>query len=175
LAKSFYVNSDGKNLISVPEPSTNNYVSRAEFSDTGLSLTSGFGFAADNCADAASFREGLAAIRSNGKYGYINSTGQFVSPPTFENAGSFTNGIAIVRLHGKLGYIDRTGKFIIAPQFEQVCPFSEGLAAAAIAKDKWGYIDLSGKFVIPPKYYEAFPFSNGVAHVTVTTTNCTCH
>ena len=56
------------------------------------------------------FSDGLAAVNKNGKYGYINKTGQFTIEPQFESAGSFKNGVANVKKDGKFGLIDKSGQ-----------------------------------------------------------------
>jgi hypothetical protein len=42
--------------------------------------------------------EGLAAAKLNDGWQYIDKTGTFVIPPTYENAGTFDGGIARVYL-----------------------------------------------------------------------------
>ena len=49
---------------------------------------------------AASFNEGLAAVKQNGKWGYIDETGAMVIQPKYDWAGYFREGVAVV---GKAG------------------------------------------------------------------------
>jgi len=44
-----------------------------------------------------------------GKFGYIDTTGNMVIPPVYEEARAFSNGLALVRRGGKYMYIDRNG------------------------------------------------------------------
>ncbi len=46
--------------------------------------------------DLQRFSEGLAAVKKNGKYGYINKRGQFVIKPKYVLATPFKNGMAQV-------------------------------------------------------------------------------
>jgi len=62
--------------------------------------------------DAGVFSEGLAQVRSNGKWGYINTEGQIVIPATFDGATPFRNGMALTALEGKWHYIDREQKVV---------------------------------------------------------------
>lgn len=49
--------------------------------------------------DARSFSNGLAAVKQNGKWGYIDLTGDVVIPCEFDGAGPFnTSGVAFVKL-----------------------------------------------------------------------------
>ena len=64
---------------------------------------------------AKEFSEGLAAVRIDGRYGFIDPTGKIVIAPRFEAAGPFTGGYAEVRLDGASGAIDRSGKLVGSP------------------------------------------------------------
>ena len=75
--------------------------------------------------DAGQFSEGLAAIKSNGKWGYIDQTGSIVIEPRYELAGSFTSGLAEIVIENQAGIIDRAGDVVIEPQFKRAYPFTE--------------------------------------------------
>ena len=60
--------------------------------------------------DAKEFTEGLAAVKLDKKWGYIDRTGRYVIKPRFDYACSFAEGLAAVKLDKKWGYIDRTGR-----------------------------------------------------------------
>ena len=61
------------------------------------------------------FHEGLATVRTDDGWGYVDATGRMVIPPQFDAAGAFQGGLAPVRALGKRGYITRTGEFVLAP------------------------------------------------------------
>ncbi|NLJ73159.1 MAG: hypothetical protein GX333_09130 [Syntrophomonadaceae bacterium] len=113
-----------------------------------------------------SFSEGLAVVRLNGKYGYIDKTGKEVIPLKYNLVYSFSEGLALVRLNGKYGYIDKTGKEVIPLKYDSADSFSEGLALV-ILNGKEDYIDKNGKEVIPLKYAWANSFSEGLALVSL--------
>src|ERR1035438_10068284 len=81
----------------------------------------------------------LAKVKVNGRWGYIDRTGQFVIDPEFEGAGDFSENLAYVVVKHIYGFIDKTGTIVIEPQFDEANSFSEGLAAVEI--DKIGFID----------------------------------
>ena len=60
-----------------------------------------------------SFSEGLAYIRKNGQYGYVNTDGELVIPIKYTQALMFLNGVALVieNINGKNHsyYIDKNG------------------------------------------------------------------
>src|SRR4028119_1357356 len=55
------------------------------------------------------FSEGLGPVRVNGKWGYIDVTGQMVIKPQFDFATQFKNGLGFVQLNGKSFSIDKKG------------------------------------------------------------------
>ena len=113
------------------------------------------------------FSDGLARIRHNGKYGYIDKSGRVVIQPQFFYADDFSDGLARISKNGKWGYIDKNGKIVINPQFEVAYDFSDGLARIKFnINEKYGYIDKSGKIVIQPQFDNASDFSNGIAMIT---------
>ncbi len=129
----------------------------------------------------------------DGKYGFIDTKGNFVIPPTFTSAQEFSEGMAAVYVGGrafiessiyrgrtyqnispeggKWGYIDRTGEIKIPPQFGEAKQFSEGLALVAGdegGEGPVGFIDTQGLYKINPKYaHHSSPFKNGIAKVTL--------
>ena len=48
--------------------------------------------------DARNFREGLASVNLDGKWGYIDKSGTEVIPPIYDNAWDFCEVIALVKL-----------------------------------------------------------------------------
>lgn len=83
------------------------------------------------------FSHGLAPVKKNGLWGYIDTKGIVVIPFQFQSAKPFSDNLEL------------------AP----VEKFDAGEKA-------WGYIDLKGNWIIPPSYYNATPFYDGVAEVT---------
>ncbi len=111
---------------------------------------------------AGAFREGLAKVKKDGKYGYIDKTGREVIPLIYYSAYDFIEGLARVEKDGKCGYIDKTGKVVIPLIYDMVWSFIEGLAK--VKKDgKYGYIDKTGKLLASLIYDDVGPFSEGLA------------
>jgi hypothetical protein len=100
----------------------------------------------------APFHEGLAAVLSFNKIGFIDKTGKVVIAPLFRETNGFSEGLAAVKIIGSegeyvWGYVDRTGKFAIAPQFREAHPFAGGLANVTTVEGSERLIDSSGKVI----------------------------
>lgn len=93
------------------------------------------------------FSEGLLAVKVNGLWGYVNSTGDMVIAPQFDNAAEFSEGLAAVAINFRWGYINKTGKFVIAPGFLTAERFTSGLALVSTFHNSDGYINMRGEFV----------------------------
>jgi len=138
------------------------------------------------------FQEGLGEVEVNGKWGFINSAGEIVIEPKFNQVFGFHEGIATARsgaiwdkrkaaflgLAGRWIHINKKGDPAYKKSNFHVSPdgFSEGLAAVWLAErkstgfwtyiveEKWGFINMKGEIVIPVKYHDVrFPFSEGLA------------
>lgn len=89
------------------------------------------------------------ALPAIGKEGFVDSRGQWVIPPLYDDVKDFTEGLAAFSRNGRAGYLNSIGEEVISAKFEESSKFSEGLAAVKIDGYR-GYINKSGKVVIPP-------------------------
>ena len=55
------------------------------------------------------FSEGLARVKKDGKWGYMNKEGEEVIPCKYDSVLDFSEGLAIVKKDGKAFTIDRFG------------------------------------------------------------------
>jgi len=110
------------------------------------------------------FSQGPEAVSVNGKWGYLDASGQFVLLPQFTCAGPFRNNRACVETLTGVAYINPTGKVVTWLDFEAGRDFYEGRAAAKL-RGEWCYIDTTGRVVIFPRYTVADDFTNGLARV----------
>ncbi|MDR1378684.1 MAG: WG repeat-containing protein [Synergistaceae bacterium] len=114
-------------------------------------------------ADAREFSEGLAAVKSNDQWGYIDLTGRVAVSFEYRvpDVGPFSEGVAFVGDR----FIDVRGNPVFdGKTFEQASSFSEGLSAVQ-TNGQWGFIDPNGRFAIPSSYEGAGDFSGGMAPV----------
>ena len=121
--------------------------------------------------DARDFHEGLAAVKSRDRWGYIDYLGRIAIPfiHRVPEAGDFSDGFAFVGDH----YIDTYGNpaFVTIDEdtderrekyFTNGLPFSEGLAGVQ-SGGQWGYIDLMGNYLIAPSFLRVGSFHDGLA------------
>ena len=69
----------------------------------------------------------MICVKSNDKWGYLNSEGENVIPCIYEYVGPFNNGFAEVMQNQKLGVIDINGNLITEFKYDKVDYFENGL------------------------------------------------
>ena len=127
------------------------------------------------------FSEGLAKVKLNGQYGFVDQQGNVVIPLKYDMAGGFHGGLARVQLKRKYGFIDQQGNVVVPLKYDYAGNFHEGLASVSglvsrpwpertegvthITYGKSGFIDKEGKQVIPLIYDDAGGFEEGLAKV----------
>lgn len=100
------------------------------------------------------YREGLAAVKKNDQFGFIDERGELVIDCMFDNAWSFRQGLAAVKKNGNWGYIKRDGNWAIEPTYFLAYPFSEGVASVRIKEEDnitLEIIDAQGQPVLEDK------------------------
>ena len=115
------------------------------------------------------FSEGLADVKINGKWGYINKRRKVVIPCKYDRTCSFNEGLACVNADEKWGYIDKTGREIVPCQYKDANDFSDGLARVWRENGACVYIDKKGEERFSYVYddFEDYPlkFWEGIALV----------
>ena len=82
--------------------------------------------------EAYQFSDGLAPVKSDDGWGYIDPTGKMVVSPQFDTAEAFQNGLARVGAFGKEAYITMTGAFVIGERM-----IAEATATAKRFAGEW--------------------------------------
>ncbi|WP_267403824.1 MULTISPECIES: WG repeat-containing protein [unclassified Chryseobacterium] len=92
------------------------------------------------------FSEGLAAIKKNGKWGFIDNRGDIVIPIQYEHANYFSsNGLCAVGKNGKSGFINRKGAEIIPIVYDKVSQEEKDDNVIVNKNGKWAVFDNEGK------------------------------
>lgn len=121
--------------------------------------------------------EGLLAFKENeeGKYGYIDESGNVVIPTRYTSAQPFNEGRAVVNVAedygNSYGVIDRRGNFIIMPKYNDVNLLGESMISLGIAiskenpriGSKYAIANADGKLLTDFIYYGVSNYSSGFA------------
>lgn len=108
------------------------------------------------------FSQGHSAFQENGKWGFINTAGEVVVEPQYDECHDYQNNFAAVKVNGKWGFIDRNHNLVIAPEFEDVQDFKNGLAIV-LRDGKWGVINTTGKSPAGIIFDEVHEYRDGFA------------
>ncbi len=121
--------------------------------------------------DADDFSEGRAAVKLNGKWGYIDVNGKMVIRPRYDLAFEFSEGLAWVRTtDNRCYFIDPSGTVVIDLKDIDSCDgFHEGLSLARKkipgSGERVGFIDKKGEWAVQALYGNAWSFNEGMAWV----------
>ena len=66
----------------------------------------------NNFDEVWTFKEGLAVVKKNNKWGYVDKTGTVKIPLIYDKAYGFINGVAWVVQNGKNRYINKNGNCV---------------------------------------------------------------
>jgi hypothetical protein len=72
--------------------------------------------------------ENLFPALNTGKYGFINKSGNWSIPASFDEVRVFSEEIAAVKKEGLWGFIDNSGQLLSPFQFESVSDFEKGIS-----------------------------------------------
>ena len=95
------------------------------------------------------FSNDMLAVSVNGKWGYINKSGNLITEIIYEEAREFDlRGFALVKHNGKWGVINKLGESVIPIQFEEILKFDYNGNAIVKQNSKWGVINTKGEIII---------------------------
>lgn len=95
----------------------------------------------DAYEDAKPFADGWAAVKRDGKWGFIDKEGTVKVDFRFDDALSFGQHLAAVKVDRYWGYISLSGDLVIEAEFLEAKSFSGGSAPVKTA-DGWRFITL---------------------------------
>lgn len=101
--------------------------------------------------DVLTFKEKLAAVKLENKWGYVDINGAMQVKPKYDDAEPFQEGLAMVGLEWMKGFIDKNGNQVIPYKYKNGFSFQDGLAwVSEIMPDgntRLVYIDKKGNIV----------------------------
>lgn len=139
----YYVDEKGNKLESVDMPDSFDYVENNQFSN------------------------GLALVRDDEEFGYINKSGSKAIDFKYNEARSFSEKLAAVKISDKWGFINSEESVEISPQFISAGNFGNGLAPVRKSSNLFGYVNRSGNMVVPEQFEIAQTFQEDRAAVFV--------
>jgi len=100
--------------------------------------------------------EGLIPVKRGSLWGFIDTRGNNVIAPQFNEVGHFQEGLAVVKCKtGHLAYIDRQGKIKLDENYEQAGLFKDGLAIVANGQGTY-VINQTGKHLFDATGIESY-------------------
>ncbi len=142
------------NLSNGLYPVVNSLKDGAKYGYIGRSLRLEIALLYENAMD---FSEDMAAVKKDGKWGYINDGGVTVIPFEFEScaaadamgrdcAFSFRGGLAPVCKGGKFGIINKKAETVVGFEFEIILPGENG-SYIACKNGVWGLLTIDGQLL----------------------------
>ena len=145
--KAGLIDETGKFMI---EPSINQMLIFSEGRGLVMDYSNGFYYITDqaNIYDgfyekAGKFENGIAVVKSEGRWGIINQKGIEIIPPKYDKIEEFENGYARVRISGFSGLTNLKGELLVQPDYEYISYAGEGLFRVE-KDDKIGYYNMEG-------------------------------
>lgn len=108
--------------------------------------------------------EYIAVKKKNGKYGIINSDGEFICSEEYDFISAYSESMASVEKDQEHFYIDKKGKKVIEGGFQTARSFHEKRAAVQMC-DSWGFINPNGELIIACQFEQVNDFQEGCAAV----------
>ncbi len=93
------------------------------------------------------FCNGLAKVKVNKKWGFIDTTGAMIVSPKYDEVENFNDGLARIRVSQKgWGLLNTSGVEIVKPMFIWIYDFENGKAKVK-AGGQEGFIDRNGNLI----------------------------
>jgi hypothetical protein len=116
-----------------------------------LSLAGTFVYHSDKYEPQYGESEGLAIIKKNNKYGFVDKNGMLRIAYRYDSVRLFSEGLAAMKINNHWGFIDNLEIIKIQPQYDKVSDFVDG-HALIYSNDLAGVITQDGEVVIKPAY-----------------------
>lgn len=98
------------------------------------------------------YKNGIARVKSNGKYGFIDINSKVIIPIIFNELDDFNGDLARAKYNSKWGFINPKGNFVIQPIYTGISDFDKRNLARVELKDKWGVINRNGEIILPIEF-----------------------
>jgi hypothetical protein len=85
------------------------------------------------------------------QWGFVNSEGEWIISPVYDDVKSFSEGLSPVKLNDRWGYINMKGELVIDTEYDDAFVFSHWLGCVEV-EGKYGCVDNRGEMVIKPRF-----------------------
>jgi hypothetical protein len=99
---------------------------------------------------SSGFKEGLAPVKKDGKWGYINDRGETAIDFLYDDAELFSGGRAVVQSGGRYGLIDKRGEWVVGPEYDRIFLWNGYAVYQSVGK--YGFMDADGRLFTEPAY-----------------------
>lgn len=106
----------------------------------------------------------IVPAKYNGKYGVINSNGNWIIEPKFDSINNFYNGFADTYKNGKQGLINTKGELVVECKFDFI-GLVENDRVLVRYENQYNFVDLNGNLISKIPLLDAEDFSEGLAAV----------
>lgn len=112
------------------------------------------------------FQEGLAKIKKDGQYNFIDKNGKVISKMWYDQAGNFEDGKAWVVTGEDYYYLAKDGSLIKdQTEAEPVPEIAGDYAVITKNYDQYGLVDKANKFIVEPIYDGIFAQFEGEIYI----------
>lgn len=108
--------------------------------------------------EALGFKNGLAAVAIDGKWGFIDKQGHRIISLVYDDVGSFRQEITWVEKQGIYGIIDTKGDFVLNLKYDSIYISSDYFIIRS--DEKYGFYDYASSKLFEPKYEAVDAFYN---------------
>ncbi|MEQ8907974.1 MAG: WG repeat-containing protein [Vicingaceae bacterium] len=121
-----------------------------------------FPFVADLMQDMKLALKTYLPFSRNGKWGFMDTTGQILIAPEYDLVEPFQEGLALAVKDGKVGYLNKSGEVVIPFEYEDGESFKQGLAVV-MKQNYYGLIDKTNQARLPFTYEVVGTFYSDLA------------
>ncbi len=89
---------------------------------------------------------GMLLLEKDGRYGFMDYTGNWIAEPVYAGATPFVNNLATLTTpDGRVGMIDTEGNIVLAFAYKSITQASSGMIASYHQKDGWQLYKIMAK------------------------------
>ncbi|SFM07692.1 WG repeat-containing protein [Shimia aestuarii] len=113
------------------------------------------------------FRDGVAAVSRDGKWGFIDATGAEVISFNYDYASGFREGASVVMVDGWWGLIADDGNYIVEPVYDIIRFLTHGPYLMFETRGKQGVLHASGEMLADAQFDQVHVVSEDLVNVVV--------